>query len=410
MKKMKIAVTGMGAVTSLGFGTDEIWKSMVSGKTGIRELSTIDTSEYKTKVGSEVDSNRLTETLKGYNFRSYDRAVDLALVASAQALEQADLGSPWEPKNIPVIMGTGVGAAGSLFAANSALHQKGLKGIRPTTVPRCMANAISSQISLQMRLSGINYVVVSACTSSTIAIGLACRMINDGYADTVLCGGADSFFDPLVFGAWNQLGVMSQNPEADKACRPFDANRDGCVLGEGAAVLVLESSDTARARGVNVLAEIIGYGESSDAKHITSPDPEGQTKAMMAALSSAGVSPSDISLINAHGTATRANDECECKSIKMVFGDLTGSIPVVSNKSYFGHMLGAAGAMETIVSIRGLNEGLTPGNLNLDTPDPDCDLSFVPGKTTEIKGKLVMKNSFGFGGANGVLIISGNSA
>jgi 3-oxoacyl-[acyl-carrier-protein] synthase II len=283
--------------------------------------------------------------------------------------------------------------------------EKGLRGIRPTTIPRCMSNAVTAQISMRFRLTGPNYVIISACTSSTNAIGTAFRMIRDGYAEQVLCGGAESLFDPATYGAWNNLGVMSRNPDPAKSCRPFDAARDGCVLGEGAAALMVESLDSARQRGARIRAELIGYGESSDAEHITSPSAEGQARAIRAALASAGIQPADIGFINAHGTATKANDTCESQSVRMALGDAADRIPVASNKSFFGHLLGAAGAIEALVTILGLESGNVPPNLNLDNPDPACNLNFVGNAAMAIASPIAMKNSFGFGGDNAVLVL-----
>jgi len=268
-----------------------------------------------------------------------------------------------------------------------------------------MANALSAQLSMRFRLTGPNYVIVCACTSATSAIGTAFRMIGDGYSDAVLCGGAESVFEPATFAAWNNLGVMSRNPDPRRACRPFDAARDGCVLGEGAGALVLESLDRAAGRGARIRAEVIGFGESSDAEHITRPSVEGQTRAIQAALASAGLAPADIGFINAHGTATKANDECESRSIRAALADAAERIPVASNKSYFGHLLGAAGAVETIVAILGLEHGRVPPNLNLDAPDPAGGLRLVGNAPLAVAAPVVMKNSFGFGGNNAVLML-----
>ena len=230
-------------------------------------------------------------------------------------------------------------------------------------------------------------------------------MIRDGYTSQILTGGADAFFEPVTFAAWNNLGVMSKDSDPSRACKPFDAERDGCVLGEGAAALVLEDLEHALARGASIHAEIIGYGESSDARHITSPSAEGQAVAIRAALDCARISPEDTAIINAHGTATKANDETEAASIRDVFGTLTERIPVVSNKSYFGHMLGASGAAETIASILMLKHGKVTPNLNLQNPDPACPLNLPRGTAIDLEGDIIVKNSFGFGGNNAVLVI-----
>ena len=406
--RKRVVVTGIGVVTALGLDEAAFWRNLLAGRSGIGRITLFDIAEYKCQNGSEVQTDRLSEALRARQLPAADRTVDMALLASAQALESASVISgkpPYGPQNTAVIFGTGIGASHSLFQAFMSFSQKGLRGLRPTSVPRCMANAVTAQISMRFRLTGPNYVIVSACTSSTTAIGTAFRMIRDGYADRALCGGADSVFDPFVYGAWNNLGVMSKNPDPARACRPFDAARDGCVLGEGAGALVLESLDAARGRGARIRAEIGGFGESSDAEHITSPSADGQARAIRAAMEDAGLRPADIGFINAHGTATRANDECESQSIRLAFGNAADRIPVASNKSFFGHLLGAAGAVETIATILGLESGTVPPNLNLDNPDPACNLPFVGSTAMNVSSPVAMKNNFGFGGNNAVLIL-----
>jgi 3-oxoacyl-[acyl-carrier-protein] synthase II len=268
-----------------------------------------------------------------------------------------------------------------------------------------MYNAISAGISIHFKLTGANFVVVSACTSATNAIGTAFRWVRDGYAEIVLCGGADGFFDPFFFGVWNNLGVLSENPEPSRACRPFAEDRDGCVLGEGAGAMVIESFDRARARGARVRGEILGYGETSDASNLTNPSVEGQAEAMRRALADAGAEPADLAVVNAHGTATIANDVCESQSIRTALGSVVDRVPVSANKSYFGHTLGASGALETIVTLLALEAGTVPPNLNLERPDPQCEIELVGGEPQTLGSGLAMKNSFGFGGGNGVLVL-----
>ena len=406
----RVVATGLGIASPIGMDIDSFWNALENGETGIKPLTLLDTSEHKTKVGGEIDSDAISSALKRLNFRPDDRAISLAQIASAQALEEVGLftpGEPPEPSDTAAIFGTGAGATNALFATYKGYAEKGLRGLRPTTVPRCMANAITAQLSMKFRLTGPNYVTVCACAASTTAIGLAFRMIRDGYIPRVLCGGTDSLFDPASFGSWNNLGVMSKDPNPQTACKPFDKNRDGCILGEGAAAIVLEDMESAKNRGAQIYAEIIGYGESSDALHITSPNTDGQVKAIRMALDSASIQPEEVALINAHGTATKANDSTESTSIRTVFGKDADSIPVVSNKSYFGHMLGACGAGETLASILMLEHGKIVPNLNLTEPDPECNLNLPTGSAIDLTGNIVVKNSFGFGGHNSVLVIKG---
>ena len=406
--RRRVVVTGLGIASAIGTDEKTVWSELMAGRTGIDHLRSLDTSGYKVGIGAEVDAAAVTSRLKQIGRRATDRALDLALVAAADALEQAGVVSgpgPYEEQDVGVIFGTGVGSAQSHHTAFSAFFKRGLRGLRPTTVPRCMYNAISSGLSIHYRLSGANFMVVSACTSATNAIGTAFRWVRDGYAETVLCGGAEGFFDPFFYGVWDNLGVLSTRPDPKTACRPFDADRDGCVLGEGAGALVIESLDRARARGAHIRGEIIGYGETSDALHRTQPNAKGQVAAMRQALAEAGVEPVELGVINAHGTATHANDLCESQSIGEVLGGAIEQVPVVANKSYFGHTLGASGALETIVALLGLEAGVVPPNLNLEQPDPECALTLVGNEPRSIESPLVMKNSFGFGGGNGVLVL-----
>jgi 3-oxoacyl-[acyl-carrier-protein] synthase II len=407
-EERKVVVTGIGVVTAVGIDEASLWDSMMAGRSGIAAIRAFDASDYKVGIAAEIDNQPLDAALRARGWRKSDRALDIAIEAAGQALDQAGLladGPPFPPQEIATIIGSGVGPAYSLYTAFNGFTNKGLRGLRPTTVPRCMANSFSAGISIHYNLTGANYVVVSACTSSTNAIGDAFRRIRERHADVVLCGGTDAFFDPFYYGTWNNLGVLSKNPDPAKAYRPFDTDRDGCLLGEGAGVLILESHEHATERGARIRGEILGYGESSDATHITGPSVEGQAKAIRRALESADVEPAEIGYVNAHGTATRTNDECESRSIRLALGDATDAIPVGANKPYFGHTLGAAGAIETIVTLLSLESGRVPANLNLDTPDPACNVRLVGRESMAIDPKVAMKNSFGFGGGNGVLIL-----
>lgn len=405
----RVVVTGLGVVSPLGFGESELWANALAGHCGIKPITAFDTTPYKVKNGAEVDGNRLTQALQTLLIPRQDKAVEMAIVASAEALTQAGYHQTVPPTTTPrpvsVIFGTGVGLIETLFDSCRSFETKGLRGLRPTSIPRCMANAVSAQISMRFALTGSNYVITCACTSATTAIGTAFRQIRDGYADQVLCGGTEAPFERCLFGAWNNLGVMSPLDPPESACRPFDASRAGCILAEGSGALFLESLDSAQQRGARIRGEVIGFGESSDATHITSPSKEGQSTAIRNAISDADVETKDIGFINAHGTATRANDETEASSIRHVFGDLADSIPVGSNKSMLGHLLGASGAVESIIALLGLESGVVPPNLNLTTQDPLCQIKLVGPTQTRLDATLAIKNSFGFGGTNGVLVL-----
>lgn len=410
-ERRRVVVTGLGMASAIGLDEATVWDNLAAGRGGIGRLRALDTTGYRVDVGAEVDAEEVKARLTKLKRRPVDRALDLALIAAGGALEQAGLiggEPPDEPREVGVIFGTGVGSAQSHHTAFTSFFKKGPKGLRPSTVPKCMYNAISAGLSIHFGLTGPNYMIVSACTSATNAIGTAFRQVRDGYAETVLCGGADGFFDPFFFGVWNNLGVLSTNPDPERACRPFDADRDGCVLGEGAGALVIETLERARARGARIRGEILGYGESSDASHLTTPSVDGQATAMRRALDEAGVAADELGMINAHGTATRSNDVCESHSIRRVLGAAADRVPVVANKSYFGHTLGASGALETIATLLSLEARVVPPNLNLDNPDPECDVTLAGSEPAAMDAPLAMKNSFGFGGGNGVLVLRRN--
>lgn len=404
----RVVVTGMGAVTPLGVGRAELWERAAGGHCAIRRLHQLPAGEYRTPNGGEVNETALGEALRGRRLASGDRTVDLALLAAHEALDQAGLlpeAGTGQPRPIATIFGTGAGATRSLFATYDGFARKGARGIRPTAVPRGMANAVSARLAARYALGGPNFMIVCACSASTAATGQAMRMIRHGYADTVLCGGADTLFDPVSYSAWDNMGVLSRIPDPSRACRPFDAGREGFVMGEGAGALVLEARDAALERGTPILGEICGYGESSDAGHITRPSPEGQTRAITAALRDARLSPGDVGAINAHGTATPVGDASESRAIRSALGPAAQHIPVVSSKSLMGHLVGASGAVETILTLQGLAHGMVHPNLNLDNPDPACDLLFVGQEAMPVSAPVAMKSSFGFGGNNAVLLV-----
>jgi len=416
MTQRRVVITGIGMVTPLGIDEDVVWRRMLAGETGIGPITSFDQeafiSPYKVKLAAEVDSEIVAEALATMRRRPVDRALDFAMVAGDQALRQAGLieaEPPFEPREVPVIIGTGTGSAQSLSQAFGRFAAKGPKGLLPSSVPRVMFNAISANLSMHFKLTGPNYMVISACTSAANALGDAYRRVRSGEFDIAVSGGAEGCLDPFFFGIWNNLGVLSPEPDPAMACRPFDAERQGTALGEGAALLVLESLESAQARGARVRGEIVGYGESSDAGHITGPNVEGQARAIEKALQSAAgvVEPADVAYINAHGTATRTNDTTESAAIRAALGDVADEIPVGSNKSFFGHTLGACGALETAVTLMALEKGLIPPNFNLVTPDPDCPVRLAGREPEAMEGSVALKNSFGFGGGNAVLVLAG---
>jgi 3-oxoacyl-[acyl-carrier-protein] synthase II len=404
----RVVVTGIGQITPLGLDEGAMRAKLFSGETAVRKLEGLDAASYRSQNAAQIDSQALAAALSARGSRPGDRTTDLAILATGQALEQAGLlaagpGSPAE--ETAVVFGTGNGPSHALQESWQTYYERGGSNLRPTTVPRCMISVVSSQVSIKFGLKGSNYIVSSACSSSSIALGIGFRMIRHGDARRVLCGGSESMLTPALYAGWDRLGVMSTNPDPARACRPFDLARDGFVLGEGAGALVLESLAEARARGARIRAEVLGFGESSDGTHMTRPSVEGQAACMSAALRSAGLAPGDIDFVNAHGTATKANDQCEAEAIRRVFGDETARVPVSASKSYFGHLLGAAGIVETIIAVACLEEGRLHRNLNLDQPDPACDVRVVGVESLAVPLRICMKNSFGFGGSNSTLIV-----
>ncbi|MEI6809982.1 MAG: beta-ketoacyl-[acyl-carrier-protein] synthase family protein, partial [bacterium] len=351
-ERQRVVVTGMGVISPVGLDEKTLWQNIIAGRHGIRTISRLKSEEFKSRNCAEVDQTLLMAQLEASKLRPGARAVDMTALATTQALGAAGLlnGPEPVPRNIATILGTGGGVVESLEEGYRRYAEGDLRSIRPTTVVRGMSNLIASSISIMFRLTGPNYIIASACASSTCAIGVGMRMVRDGYAERVLCGGAEALFVRSIYGAWDKIGAMSINPDSCRASRPFDVNRDGFIMGEGAAMLVIESRDAAIARGARIRGEICGFGEASDAEHLTRPSPHGQVAAMRAALADADVRPDEIGFINAHGTSTEANDECECQSIREVFGDSVNGLLVASNKSLFGHLMGASGAMETIVT------------------------------------------------------------
>lgn len=405
----RVVITGMGCVSSLGFSLAELEDALRHGRTGIQRITHLDTSNLRTTVGGTVNRDQLRGALQAIECRYSDITVDAGLLAADQALKQAGWvrdGEALRDRHAATLFGTGMGCAESYTMSVSGYFKKGAKGMRPTTVPRCMANALSSRIAIRYRLTGPNYVMIAACTSAVNAIGYAFRLVRDGYLDQALCGGADTIFEPVGMAAWDRLGMMTRRSQPETACRPFDRDRDGCVIGEGAAALTLESRDHALARGATPYAEIVGFGESSDARHLTTPDEQGQARAIQAALDDAGIAPDALGMINAHGTATVANDATECASVRSVLGASGRSIPMVSTKSYYGHLLGASGAIETVSTVLSLKEGFVPRNLNLDHPDEAAEgLWLTRSEDCQLQRPYALKNSFGFGGGNGVLVL-----
>lgn len=399
MSSPRVAVTGLGIISPFGRGREAALEAMLSARSGIRRIESIDTSDLNCRMGGEVPAVAHQGAFKGF-----DRFSRFALIAAEEAAEQAQIRGAVDPSRFGVVIGTGLGGCETLDSAFRRVYKEGQPRVPPTTIPWTMYNAAASAVSTHFGAKGVAYAPVSACASSAHAIGQAFEAIRGGQADAILAGGADA---PLTFGiilAWESMRVLSvDNEHPEAAARPFSADRKGLVLAEGAAVLVLEAMDHATSRGAKILGEIVGFGITSDAGHLTDPSADGAARAMRMALS--GVGAEDVAYINAHGTGTRANDATETAAIKAVFGERAYRIPVSSTKSMHGHAMGASGAIEIVSSLVALNEGVVPPTINLRNPDPACDLDYVPNQPREMRVATFLSNSFGFGGMNGVVAL-----
>jgi 3-oxoacyl-[acyl-carrier-protein] synthase II len=401
-ERPRVVVTGIGAVTPVGIGVDDFWAGITSGRNGIRLITQFPTDDLPVKVAGEVDAFDPAAYLGPKEVRRTDHVVHFALASAS--LAWADAGEPEiVSERGGCIFATGIGGIQTLLEQHLVLLEKGPGRVSPFMVPMLMANASAGHIAMRYGLTGPNMATLSACASSNNAIGEGMRLIRDGYLDLCVVGGSEAATVPLTVAAFAQMTALTKNPDPETASRPFDADRNGFVLSEGAATLILESEDHARARGARVYCEVAGYGASDDAHHITAPDPKGTgaTLAMRWALSDAGAEPQDVSYINAHGTSTPLNDAAETVAIKAALGeDVAHRVAVSSTKSMTGHMLGAAGAVEGAVCALAIRDGVVPPTIHYRTPDPDCDLDIVPNEARTMNVTLALSNSFGFGGQN----------
>src|ERR671923_211491 len=400
--RRRVVLTGIGPVTPVGIGVEDFWTGLTGGRNGVRTISRFPTDDLPVTVAGEVPDFDPAAWLDPKEIRRTDRFSHYAIAAAKLAWE--DAGGPEVPSERGgVIFGTGIGGLETILIQHTVLLEKGPGRVSPFMVPALMANAAAGHLAMKYGFTGPNYCTVSACASSNHAIGEEMRLIRDGYLDLAIAGGSEAATLPLTVAAFSQMTALTRNPDPESASRPFDANRNGFVLSEGAAALILESEEHARARGARVYCEVAGYGMSDDAHHITAPDPKGSgaTLAMRWALEDAGESPGAVAYVNAHGTSTQLNDASETVAIKAALGDdVAHRIAVSSTKSMTGHMLGAAGAVEGAVCALAIDRGVVPPTIHYETPDPDCDLDYVPNEARELDVRLALSNSFGFGGQN----------
>lgn len=407
--KHRVVVTGMGVMTSLGSELEQFWGNLLEGKSGVSVIEAYDFSEYPTRIAAEI---------KGFNPEEYgvdkkearrmDRFVQFAVVASKLAVEDAglDIGRNADAERVGVMIGSGIGGLGTWEDQHNILLEKGPKRVSPFFIPMMIANMASGQVSMITGAKGPNSTAVTACATGTHSIGDSFKMIQRGDADVMIAGGAEATIRPTGMAGFCSMRAMSvRNDEPEKASRPFDIDRDGFVMGEGSGVLVLESLEHAQARGAKIYAEIIGYGMSGDAHHMTEPDPDGAARCMTKAIKDAGIDPSEVDYINAHGTSTPVGDRSETAAIKKAFGDHAYKLAVSSTKSMTGHLLGAAGGVEAVILGLTLKNKIIAPTINLEHQDPECDLDYVPNKARQADVRIAISNSFGFGGHNATIVM-----
>jgi len=405
----RIVVTGIGAVTPIGDTIDATWDSMMHGRGGIGRITRFDPSPYESQMAGEVKDFDPTKYMDRKDARRTDRFAQFAVAAASQALTDGKVDVATEPERVGVSIATGVGGLETLVDQVLLMEKRGPSRLSPFLVPMLMANAGSAQVSMQFGLKGPNLTHVSACASSAHAIGECAAIIDRGQADIMVAGGAEAAVLPLAIGAFSTMHAMSRrNDDPEHASRPFDKDRDGFTLSEGGAAVILEEREHALARGARIYGELVGYGATADAYHITSPSPEGEgnARSMQMALAGAKLQPTDVDYINAHGTSTQPNDREETAAIKSVFGAHAYKLLVSSTKSMTGHLLGAAGALEAIACLLALRDGCIPPTINYTTPDPALDLDYVPNTPRPKQIKTALSNSMGFGGHNATLIFT----
>lgn len=409
MSKRRVVITGIGAITPVGHNVSQTWQSLINGVSGVGMITHFDASTLPTKIAAEVKNYNPEEHFDHKEVKKLDLYTQFAMIAAREAVADAGLtAGEFDPDRTGVITGAGIGGILTFEEECIKCHTQGPRRISPFFIPKMIGNIAAAHISIEHNFKGINFNVMSACASANHALGTAMRSIQYGDADIVVSGGMEAAVSPLAVGGFSSMRALStRNDDPQTASRPFDAERDGFVMSEGSAILVLEELEHAKARGAKIYAEIVGYGATGDAYHITAPteDGEGSTRAMRMALKDAGLQPTDIDYINAHGTSTPLNDKGETSSIKTAFGDYAYQVKVNSTKSMVGHMLGAAAGIEAIVCVKTIETGIIHPTINLVNPDPNCDLDYTAHNAVKHEVNAALSNSLGFGGHNSAIII-----
>lgn len=406
MAKRRVVITGLGAVSPVGIGVGETWSNIVAGKSGITRITRFDASAFASQVAGEVKNFDVTQFLSAKEARRMDIFIHYGMVAGIEAFKDSGLEvTPENAERIGVNIGSGIGGLPMIEETHTNFLESGPRKISPFFIPGTIINMISGNLSIMFGLKGPNYAVVTACTTGLHAIGIGARTIAYGDADVMVCGGAESTVSPLAVGGFGSAKALSsRNDDPATASRPWDKERDGFVLGEGAGVLVLEEYEHAKARGAKIYAELAGFGMSGDAYHMTAPDTDGPRRSMLNALRDAGVNPDEIQYVNAHGTSTPLGDKNETEAIKLAFGDAAYKLVVNSTKSMTGHLLGGAGGLESVLTTLAVHNQISPPTINIFEQDPECDLDYCANTAREMKIDVALKNNFGFGGTNGSLV------
>ena len=407
--KNRVVITGLGPVTPVGIGKNKFWESLIQGKCGIDRISYFDTENYPTKIAAEVKNFDYTNYISVKEANRMDKSTQFSVVAAMLALEDSKLKiTEKDSYSVGVITGSGIGGIGTLEKQHKILLEKGPGRVSPFFVPMMISNISAGEIAIKIGAKGPNEVITTACASSTHAIGMAFKLLQQGDAQIIISGGAEAAITPMALAGFCKMRALStQNDHPKNASKPFDKERDGFTMAEGAGMLILETLEHAKERNADIYAEILGFGMTADAYHITAPAPEGEAaaKAMEIALKDAKIEPSRIDYVNAHGTSTPLNDKLETLAVKRVFGEHAHNLKISSNKSMTGHLLGASGGAEAIATVLTIKNDLIPPTINYNSPDPDCDLDYVPNKSEKKVVNYAISNSFGFGGHNGVIVL-----
>ncbi|RHW34432.1 beta-ketoacyl-ACP synthase II [Oceanobacillus profundus] len=407
MKENRVVVTGLGAVTPLGNNVETMWENILAGKSGVDFVTKVNKDHYPAKVAAEVKDFEPTEYMDKKDVRKMDPFTQYAVAAAKMAVEDAKLTiDDSNAHRVGVWIGSGIGGMKTWEDQHTKLLEKGPKRVSPFFVPMMIPDMAAGQVSIQLGAKGINSCSVTACASGANSIGDAFKAVQRGDVDYIIAGGTEAPISDMAFAGFSSAKALSTNEDPSTASRPFDKNRDGFVMGEGAGILILESLASAIERGAKIYGEIVGYGATGDAYHITAPaeNGEGAARAMQLALKDAGIAPEEVDYINAHGTSTNLNDKYETAAIKSVFGDYANKLAISSTKSMTGHLLGAAGGVEAVISIKSIQDSIVPATINYETPDPDCDLDYVPNEARQQNVDVVVSNSLGFGGHNVALV------